>query len=241
MTGILLNCDFDERVDSATTSALLAVVDLANIAPVDPSGNQSTVRRVVAEALQHGVRIGAHPGILHHEGKTVSPLELTELLSKQITDFVRVHDEAGGRVGHVKFRGALDRWCDERTDLAEACVDWMEAELEGIPLIVGAGGLLHAVAEARGVPLLREISACRVYADEARLVSHAEEGAVIADPEDAIARIREWRQTGYLALADGRRWLVEAETICVGADAPASLPVALALREILGTGKAAGS
>jgi lactam utilization protein B len=89
------------------------------------------------------------------------------------------------------------------------------------------------VAEARGVPLLREILAGRVYADEARLVPLGRRGAAIEDPADAVRRIEDWRKTGYLALADGRRWLVEAETIGVSADLLQGLEIARAVRGAL--------
>jgi UPF0271 protein len=101
-----------------------------------------------------------------------------------------------------------------------------------VPLIVGAGGLLHAVAEARGVPLLREIFAERGYADEARLLPRSEAGALIDDPEKVAQRIREWHATGYLMVGSGKRWLVEAETVGLHADSPQCVPIACALRTI---------
>jgi UPF0271 protein len=229
---VLLNgdlCGSDE--DAGAASALLAVVDLVNVA-----GDETALRRVAAEALSRGVPIGALLVLRDVEAKDVSPRGLTELMAGQIAAVERVLAESGTRLGHVKLRGALRLLCDERSDLAEACVDWMELEREGVPLIVGAGGLLHAVAEARGVPLLREILAGRVYADEARLVPHGQPGAVIDDPAEAIRCIEEWRNTGYLTLADGRRWLVEAETVGVSADSPQSAEIARAVREVLGRG-----
>lgn len=223
----LLNVDLCGDEDPAAVSGLLAEVDLANLA-----GDDTALRSVVAEALDRGVTIGAL--LTLPDTKEVSPAGLTELMSGQIAAVERALAEKGARLGHVKLRAVLRRLCDERSDLAEACVDWMELEREGIPLIVGAGGLLHAVAEARGVPLLREIRAARLYADEARLVPHGQPRAVIEDPGDAARRIEDWRKTGYLALADGRRWLVEAETIGVSADSLHSVEIARLVRGVLG-------
>jgi lactam utilization protein B len=59
---------------------------------------------------------------------------------------------------------------------------------------------------------------------------------VIDDPAEVTRRIQEWRNTGYLTLADGRRWLVEAETVGVSADSPQSAEIARAVREVLGRG-----
>ena len=232
---VLLNCDLGEGESAETTAALLDLVDLANIACGGHAGDEETMQRVVRTALQRGVQTGAHPGwpdrgTFGRAAAEVSARGLTALLEEQLGAFLRVVAAAGGRVGHVKLHGALYHLCDERTDLAEACVDWMEAELEGVPLIVGAGGLLHAVAEARGVPLLREIFAERAYVDEARLLPRGEPGAVIADPEESAERIRAWMATGHLPVASGKLWLVEAETVCVHGDSPQAVAIARAVR-----------
>ena len=236
---VLLNCDLGEGEAAETTAALLEVVDLANVACGGHAGDEETVQSVVQAALERGVQTGAHPGWPDREnfGRTPAALsarDLSALLGEQVGIFRRAATAVGGRLGHVKLHGALYHLCDERTDLAEACVDWMEAELEGIPLIVGAGGLLHAVAEARGVPLLREIFAERGYADEARLQPRGEPGALIGDPLTVARRIGAWRVTGYLEIGAGKQWLVEAETVCVHADSPTSVDLARAVRSVLG-------
>lgn len=224
---VLLNGDLRGDADASAVTELLAAVDLINVA-----GDETNLRGVVAQALDCGVAIGALLTI--GDTSEVSPGGLTDLMSGQIAAVERALAQSGARLGHVKLHGTLRLLCDERSDLAEACVDWMELEREGVPLIVGAGGLLHAVAEARGVPLLREILAGRAYADEARLVPHGQPGAVIDDPDDAARRIEDWRKSGYLALADGRRWLVEAETIGLSADSLHSVEMARAVRQVLG-------
>jgi len=236
---ILLNCDLGEGEPAETTAALLACVDLANIACGGHAGDGETMRRVVREALACGVQTGAHPGWPDRGdfGRGLAEVavpDFTRLLFEQIGALERVIKAEGGSLGHVKLHGALYHLCDERADLAEACVDWMESELEGTPLTVGAGGLLHAVAEARGVPLLREIFAERGYADEARLVPRGAAGDLIADPAVVERRLREWMTTGFLEVGDGRAWMVEAETVCVHADGPRSLDIAKVVRAVLG-------
>lgn len=236
--NVLLNCDLGEGEPASTASELLRCIDLANIACGGHAGDAATMHRVVREARACGVRTGAHPGWPDREnfGRAaveVGPRDLAQLMSRQIGILQQVLGENGSVLSHVKLHGMLYHLCDERTDLAEACVDWMDAELEGVPLMVGAGGLLHAVAEARGVPLLREIFAERGYADEARLIPRGQPGDLLADPSAVAARIKTWKETGFLPLADGRLWLVEAETVCVHADSPGSVAIARAVREIL--------
>jgi len=237
--NILLNCDLGEGEPAETTAQLLALVDLANIACGGHAGDEETMRRAVRAAREAGVQAGAHPGWPDRENfgrgaAEVSAPDFTRLLSEQAGALERAIKAEGGSLGHVKLHGALYHLCDERADLAEACVDWMEAELEGVPLIVGAGGLLHAVAEARGVPLLREIFAERGYAEEARLVPRGEAGDVIGDVAVVRERLMAWRETGFLTVGGGGKWLVEAETVCVHADSPGSVAMARAVREVLG-------
>lgn len=235
---MLLNCDLGEGEAATTTAYLLGVADLANIACGGHAGDEQTMRHVVRLAMERGVQTGAHPGWPDREnfgraGGDLNSRDLTRLLGEQVGALQRIAAEEGGDVGHVKLHGALYHLCDERNDLAEACVDWMESDLEGTPLVAGAGGLLHAVAEARGVPVLREIFAERGYADEACLLPRGEEGALIVDPELVARRIRDWQATGCLEVGDGKKWLVEAETVCVHADSPASMEIARVVSALL--------
>jgi UPF0271 protein len=229
---VLLNCDFGLGETSETATALLGFVDLANLACCDRSNrSDDALARVAREALVRGRQTGALVGWVG--GADVSARELTELMSEGIGHLRRLLKDTGGTVGHVKMHEALAYLCDQRTDLAEACVDWMESELEGVPLIVGAGGLLHAVAEARGVPLMREIFAARGYADEANVCPRGDQGGKIDDPARVVERISAWKTSGYLPVGAGKKWLVEAETICVPADSPESVELARRLREVL--------
>lgn len=235
---VLLNCDLGEGESAETTTALLGLVDVANVACGGHAGDEETMRRVVREALGRGVQTGAHPGWADREnfGRAaveVRAADLTRLLAEQVGALQRVAAVEGARVGHVKLHGVLYHLCDERTDLAEACVDWMELELEGVPLIVGAGGLLHAVGEARGVPLWREIFAERGYAAEARLLPRGAAGAMMDDPVRVAGRIRDWRRTGYWEVGGGKGWLVEAETVGLHADSPGSVEMARVVRAAL--------
>ena len=191
-----------------------------------PAGGRSADlwRRLAGEGVKTGVLVG-------WSGESGDP---AGILQREVGAMKAWLGERGGRVAQVKLCGRLGSSCEEESAVAEACVDWMESELEGVPLVVGAGGLLHAVAEARGVPLLREICADRGYADEARLVPPGAAGEVIRDPAVVARRLRAWVSTGFLETVDGNKWLVEVETVCVHADSPGSLEVAREVRNVLG-------
>jgi UPF0271 protein len=230
---VLLNCDFGLGETPETATALLGLVDLANLAYGDRNKQcDDALARLASEVLAQGRQTGALVG---GGGEAeLSARELTERMAEGIGHLQLLLKEGGGTLGHVKMHEALACLCDQRTDLAEACVDWMESELEGVPLIVRAGGLLHAVAEARGVPLMREIFAARSYDDEANVLPCGNQAARIDDPARVVERISDWKASGYLPVGAGKKWLVEAETVCVAADFPESVAVARGVREVLG-------
>jgi UPF0271 protein len=231
---ILLNTDLGTGESAETAAALLECVDLVNIAG-DGGAGEETVRRLLRAGRERRVQTGALVGWPEQAEAPRGARELVRLMEEQVGGLRRLMAEEGGMLGHVKLRGALRDWCDERAELAEACVDWMYAEAEGVALIVSAGGLLHAVTEARGVPLLREISADRGYADEARFVPRGEAGEVIGNVAVVAERLKAWKETGFLTVAGGKKWMVEAETVGLQGDWPGSVVVARAVREVLGT------
>jgi UPF0271 protein len=236
--NVLLNCDLGEGEPWAVTAALLGLVDLANIACGGHAGDEESMMRVVREALGRGVQPGAHPGWPDRgdfgRGEAVVRAEdLWQLLREQTGLLRGIVREAGGRLGHVKLHGMLYHRCNESAELAEACVDFMYAELEGCSLVCGAGGMLQAVGEARGIPLLREIFADRGYAGEGVLITRGRPGALLDDLREVEVRLRRWRETGLLPLVDGGDWLVEAETVCVHADSPGATAMAAVVREVL--------
>lgn len=122
---VLLHADLGPGVPPETAAKLLACADLANL-----GGDEETMRHLATEAAARGLQIGASPGPSAPGATDISPQELRDLMSNQITALERVLAGTEGRLGHVKLRGSLARWCDERTDLAESCVDWMELERE---------------------------------------------------------------------------------------------------------------
>lgn len=200
-------------------SGLAAVADVVNVPPRSES-HFGLLREIGVEGAETGVLVGL-------DSASTDP---AEVLSRDVAAMELLVRNAGSRLVQVKLCGELSRICEDRSVAAEACVDWMYAEAEGIYLVVPAGGLLHAVAEARGVPLRREILADRLYASEAKLAP----GDAAGDVSAAAERIREWKATERLRLADGGEWLVEAELVSVSADSPACLDLARGLRTALG-------
>ena len=60
-----LNCDMGEGIGN--DEALMPFIDSANIACGFHAGNSDTMRRTIELALQHNVKIGAHPSFRDRE------------------------------------------------------------------------------------------------------------------------------------------------------------------------------
>jgi len=237
--NVLLNCDLGEGEAAAVTDALLASVDLANIACGGHAGDAATMRRVVRSAMARGVQPGAHPGWPARASfgraapEELTAPELVRLMEEQLGRWRTVVCAAGGQMGHVKLHGALYHLCEARADLAEACVDGLCAAACCSALVCAAGGRVQACARRRGVPVLQEIFADRGYAAPGQLIPRGQPGALLGDPHGVAARMEVWRKTGCLALADGRLWRVAADTVGMHADAPGCVAIAQALRQVL--------
>ena len=64
MNNLLLNCDIGESFGAwrmGLDAEVMPLIDCANIACGFHAGDPGTMRRTVALAVEHGVRIGAHP------------------------------------------------------------------------------------------------------------------------------------------------------------------------------------
>jgi UPF0271 protein len=221
-----LNVDLGELPDEP--DELYALTDLANIACGGHAGDEASMRRALAACARHGALPIAHPSFVdrEHFGRRaleVDAAQLREQLHEQCASLVRLAQAPGLHVKGVKAHGALYHAVDRDPALAQALVDAAHAALGPHCFFIGpAGGALAAT----GMPL-----AVEGFADRARrraadgrwqLVPRGEPGALLEDVEAAAELTR-------TLIAEG-----EVATICVHGDGPQALPIARAVRAVLG-------
>src|SRR6476661_7957145 len=107
-----LNCDMGELEDSAHEAALMEHITSANIACGGHAGDEATMERTAALALERGVRIGAHPGYPDRAnfGRVEMPMSgeaIAQTVFEQILRLQAVVRRLGGEIVHVKPHGAL--------------------------------------------------------------------------------------------------------------------------------------
>ncbi len=215
--------------------ALLGVVSSANIACGYHAGDPGVMAATMRAALEHGVGIGAHPGLPDLQGfgrrrMAISPGEVADLVTWQLGAAQAMAKRLGGRVRHLKLHGALSNQACEDPALARAAFEAALAVDPDIVLVVLAATPMDAVARELGARRACEIFADRAYEDDATLVDRSRPGAVIHDPEQAARRILAMLEEGAIIAESGKRIVTPIDTICVHGDSPAAVEMARSLR-----------
>jgi len=221
-----LNCDMGELEDAAHETALMQYITSANIACGGHAGDESTMERTARLALQHGVRIGAHPSFPDraHFGRLEMDLpsdEIERTVRAQIERLDLVVHRLGARVVHVKPHGALYNMAarDERVARAigRAVAAWNpDSTLFGL---LGSASL--DVWRAIGLNVAAEAFADRRYEPDGSLRSRKFADALITDPQQAAAQATRFAREG------------KAQTLCVHGDTPGAVAILKACRAAL--------
>lgn len=89
-------------------------------------------------------------------------------------------------------------------------------------------------AEKAGLRVACEVYADRTYDDAGMLTFRQIEGSVIHDPQQSVDQVLSMVQDGNIPTVGGKKLAVDAATICVHGDNPASVATARALRDAFG-------
>lgn len=239
MPRINLNADLGEGYGPWTMgddATMLAIVNSANVACGGHAGDPDVMRRTLRLAREHGVSIGAHPSYpdLRNFGRramSLAPAELENQLAAQIGALMGIAAMEGIRVSHVKPHGALNNQACADRPLAEAIARAVKALDPTLILLAPACSQLALAGRAAGLPVVDEIFADRRYQDDGQLVPRSQPGAVIHDPEQALAHVRAMLDAGALVSASGHHIPVQAGSVCIHGDSPDAVALARHLRD----------
>lgn len=227
MITVDLNCDMGETPGNQPGSPdelLLPYVTSANIACGFHAGDASSMQMTVQAALNHGVAIGAHPGLPDLQGfgrqeRPLSPAEAYQLTLYQIGalhGFVRA---AGGKLHHVKPHGALYNMAARDAELAAAIVAAMYDFDATLVLYALAGSEMIHAALARGVAIASEGFIDRTYQTDGTLTPRTHPHALITDMQSIIEQ--------SLILSE------KVDTLCIHSDGPHAIEVIREVRRSL--------
>lgn len=240
MTTIDLSADVGESFGShamGDDERLLGALSSANIACGFHSGDPVTMERTVRLCLDQGVAIGAHPGFqdLVGFGRRTIEMSRDEVRAEVLYQLGALHAfvvAAGGRLEHVSPHGRLGNLTTTEAAYAEGVLDAVEA-FDSSLVVVGQPGMIHDLAEARGLRTGRLGFPDRAYQPDGALVPRREPDAVLHDIDLITERAVTMAVKGVVLATDGVEIPVECDSILLHGDNAASVDAALQLRQAL--------
>lgn len=215
--------------------ALMEIIDVANVACGFHAGDPDTMEETVAAAKEHGVRIGAHPGLPDLTGfgrreMKLTPAEVESIILYQTGALVGFLKKAGLELNHIKPHGSLYGMLSRDPELMRSAAK--VAALYDVPMFGLAGTAHESVCAEMGVPFVSELYVDLNYNPAGHLIIQRRPEAT--DPAKAAERVRRVLDDGLVETSDGSTVHIDFTSICVHSDAANSPAVAQAVRAALG-------
>lgn len=216
-----INCDLGEGYPH--DAEIMPFITSANVACGYHAGDEDTMRRTIAMAVERGVHTGAHPSFKDRDNFGRREIVLGDqqnydLVSEQLFLMDKLVREAGGVMRHVKPHGALYNMSARDPQLAyviaHAILDFNPA----LMLFGLSGSASIREAEKLGLKTLSEVFADRTYQRDGSLTPRSQPGALIDDERTCIRQIQEMISNGRVQAVSGEYIPILAQTICLHGD-----------------------
>lgn len=242
MNSLLLNCDIGESFGPwkmGLDAEVMPHIDCANIACGFHASDPSTMRKTVALAVSHGVRIGAHPGYpdlvgFGRRSLDCSPQEVEDLLLYQIGALEAICRSQGSRVSYVKPHGALYQDMMRKPEILRAVLRAVASYDQSLPLMLMStrdNRPAQAIGAEFGIGLWFEAFADRAYDAAGFLVARSQPGAVHHDSEVIVGQAVTLAKGEALRASDGSALPLQANTLCVHGDNAGSVAAVRRIRQ----------
>ena len=221
MKKVDLNCDLGESFGNyklGMDEQILPLITSANIACGFHASDPVIMGRTVKMAAESGVATGAQPGYQDLVGFGRRNIVMYQIGALEA--FCRAN---GIAMQHVKPHGAMYNMAEKDDKLAEAICRGIKAVNQDLILLGPGSGKMVKAAKALGLKTAGEVFADRAYMEDGTLVPRSQEGAMITDEEEAVARVLEMVQKGTVTAITGKKIEVQADSICVHGDGQKAL------------------
>jgi UPF0271 protein len=239
--SIDLNADLGESYGAwrmGDDAGMMPWITSANLACGFHAGDPATMQRSITLCMEHDVAIGAHPSLpdLQGFGRREMPIAPSEAYAQtlyQVGALDALVKAAGGRLHHVKPHGALYNMAARDPELADAIAAAVRDFAPTLILVGLAGSALVAAGRRAGLPVLGEGFCDRRYRPDGSLAARSEPGAVIDEPDAAVAQAISLACRGEAVAVDGNKVQLDTDTLCVHGDRANAAALAKALHEAL--------
>lgn len=225
--SLTLNCDMGESFGAwqmGNDQQVMPHIHMANIACGFHAGDPHIINQTIKLAIQHKVKIGAHPSYPDLQGfgrrsLALSVDEITNMLIYQIGAIKALCDNHGAPLSYVKPHGALYNDMLKDLSIFEAVVDAIASfHLPLMTLALADTQAYLDIAERYDVPLLFEAFADRGYQANGMLAARGQPNAVLTDEEAILNQVQQIARYGKVRTIDGFSIPLIADTICVHGD-----------------------
>ena len=225
---MLLNCDLGESYGSWTMgldAEVMPHIDQANIACGFHGGDPLTIRKTLALAAEHGVKIGAHPAYPDLVGFGRRPMNLSadEIIANlhyQVAALEGMASSQGLVLDYIKPHGALYNDMMAKSEVRAAIMQAVASYHRPLALMLQAtpeADEHRTEADNFGVGLLFEAFADRCYDDDGKLLSRTKPGAV-HNRERMLAQVEQLQRDNTVTTVGGKVIELQADTLCVHGD-----------------------
>ena len=242
MNSLLLNCDIGESFGAWTMgldAEVMPYIDCANIACGFHASDPSVMRKTVALAVAHGVRIGAHTAYQDLVGfgrrsMDCTPQEVEDLMLYQIGALEGICRSQGAHVSYVKPHGALYQDMMRKPATLRAVMSAVARYDRQLPLMLMCtrdNSAAQALGDEFGLTLWFEAFADRAYDADGFLLGRSLPGAVHHDSQVIVGQALALARGEALQANDGSALTLAAQTLCVHGDNASSVAAVQRIRQ----------
>lgn len=236
-----LNCDMGESFGAwkmGNDREIMPYISSANIACGYHGGDAGVMRETVACALEHGVALGAHPGLPDLQGfgrrfMQISEQEAYDITVAQIGTLAAVAASQGARLNHVKAHGMLYNMAVKDRSLAKGIARAVHDVDKTLIFFGLPGSYLLEEGQALGLRTAGEVFGDRSYQPDGSLTPRNKPGAMITDVDQSIEQVLRMVKESIVIAQDGSEVPVKADTLCLHGDQPDAIEFAKAIRKAL--------
>ncbi|MEV0083602.1 LamB/YcsF family protein [Saccharopolyspora sp. NPDC050642] len=234
---VAINCDMGEAYSiyrCGDDEGIMPYITVANVACGFHAADPVVMRKTVALAKEHSVKVGAHPSFPDRDGfgrreMKMGRDELTASVIYQVGALAAFLAAEDMPLNHIKPHGALYGLASRDEEVAGAIAD--AAEVFGVPLMGMANTMHEKVWGARDAGFIAEYYTDLDYRDDGSLIITREHAAY--DPALAAERSVRAVTENVATSASGKDIPMRADCICIHSDTPGAVDLAKAVHEAL--------
>ncbi|MEU5848344.1 LamB/YcsF family protein [Saccharopolyspora shandongensis] len=234
---VAINCDMGEAYSiyrCGDDEGIMPYITVANVACGFHAADPVVMRKTVALAKEHSVKVGAHPSFPDRDGfgrreMKMGRDELTASVIYQVGALAAFLQEEEMPLNHIKPHGALYGLASRDEEVAGAIAD--AAEVFGVPLMGMANSMHERVWGARDAGFIAEYYTDLDYRDDGSLIITREHAAY--DPALAAERSVRAVTENIATSVSGKDIPMRADCICIHSDTPGAVDLAKAVHAAL--------